>query len=90
MQNIMKILFGLSLQIFALFCLIFAYAERDIGEVAFSAFVIAVLAMIAGLIHTWSAYRKVFRKTDVEVPEQKAGPHYVWKNGKVVISEEDT
>lgn len=85
MRNITKILFGLSLQLFALFCLIFAYAERENNEIAFPVFVIAAAAMIAGLIHTWSAYREVCRKTEMEAAGQKNGPNYVWENGKVVL-----
>ena len=45
MRNITKMLFGLSLQIFALFCLIFAYAERESNEIAFPAFAIAAASM---------------------------------------------
>lgn len=58
MKNNSKVLFGISLQLLSIFCLLIAYAEKDGDIIAFAAFIIAIASMIAGLFHTYSAYRE--------------------------------
>ena len=50
-------MFGLSLQLLSIFCLLIAYAEKDGDIIAFAAFIIAIASMIAGLFCTYSSYR---------------------------------